>query len=92
MIIYTVPDDSVDDIWTKAGLISIREFERKVLADADFKKSCVANPAPGGSIDTVFCDNAKSLFTPLSILPDKNNLETMTEQQVKQVLIDTMAN
>ena len=36
MIIYTLPNDSVDDIWTKAGLISIREFERKVLSDAGF--------------------------------------------------------
>ena len=29
MIIYTTPDDSVDDIWTKKGLISVRNFEAR---------------------------------------------------------------
>ena len=57
MIIYTVPNDSVKSIWTKAGLISIREFERKLLADKDFKKTCIAKAAPGGGTDTVVCDN-----------------------------------
>ena len=33
MMIYTVPNDSVDDIWTKAGLISVRNFENKVKND-----------------------------------------------------------
>ena len=45
MIIYTVPDDSVDDIWTQKGLISIRNFETRAKADPNFKKSCVATAA-----------------------------------------------
>ena len=57
MIIYTVPNNSVKSIWTKAGLISIREFERKLLADKDFKKTCIAKTAPGGVTDTGVCDN-----------------------------------
>ena len=57
MIIYTVPNDSVKSIWTKAGLISIREYERKVLANVDYKNTCIAKPAPGGAVDTVICNN-----------------------------------
>ena len=57
MIIYTVPNDSVKDIWTKTGLISIREYERKVKADADYQKTCIARPGPGGNTETVFCDS-----------------------------------
>ena len=57
MVIYTVPNDSVTSIWTKAGLISVREFERKILADKDYKNTCIANAAPGGGVDTVTCNN-----------------------------------
>ena len=78
MIIYTLPNDSVKDIWTKAGLISIREYERKVVADADYQKTCVARKAPGGYTDTVLCDKS-ALLTPLSLIPNSNNLENMTD-------------
>ena len=56
MIIYTVPNESVKSIWTKAGLISIREFERKVLANVDFKNTCIRDEALGGGVDTDLCD------------------------------------
>ena len=92
MIIYTTPNDSVDDIWTKAGLISVRNFETKALADPGFRKSCVADPAPGGGIDTVVCNIPKSLFTPLSLIPNPSSLESMTEAQIKKILTDAIAN
>ena len=33
MSIYTTPNDSVDEIWSKAGLIAVRNFETRALAD-----------------------------------------------------------
>ena len=92
MIIYTTPDDSVDDIWTKKGLISVRNFEARAKGDPNFKKSCVANPAPDGAVDIVFCNNAASWNSPLSLFPNPNNLENMTEFEIKKVLTDTIAN
>ena len=90
MIIYTVPNDSVQSIWTKAGLISIREFERKILGEKDYKNTCIATPAPGGAVDTVVCEDSESLLTPLSLFTiqgkNPNNLENMTEQEIKDVL------
>ena len=56
MIIYTVPNESVKSIWTKAGLISIREFEKKLLANKDYKNTCIAETA-SSSLDTVVCNN-----------------------------------
>ena len=47
MSIYTVPSDSVDDIWTKKGLIAVRNFETKALADENFKKTCIADTTSG---------------------------------------------
>ena len=79
MSIYTVPSDSVDDIWTKKGLIAVRNFETKALADENYKKTCISDSALGGSAEVVACNHAKSLFTPLSMFPDKNNIENMTE-------------
>ena len=79
MIIYTVPNDSVDDIWTKTGLISVRNFENSIKADPNFKKSCVADPAPDGAVDIVFCNEAAALNSPLNLFPNANNLENMTE-------------
>ena len=92
MVIYSVPNDSVDDIWTKAGLISIRNFETKAHADPNFIKSCVANPAPDGAVDIVYCDNAKSLASPLALFSDPYDLENMTEGEIKEVLTDAIAN
>ena len=92
MIVYTIPDDTVDDIWTKAGLISARNFEAKALTDPNYLKSCVADPVPGGAEDEVACNTDKSLLTPLSLFTDPNNLENMTEQQIKKVLTDALAN
>ena len=47
MSIYTVPSDSVDDIWTKKGLIAVRNFENKALADENFLKTCIADNTSG---------------------------------------------
>ena len=80
MIIYTQPNDSVDDIWTKSGLISVRNFEAKAIKEPNYLKSCVADPVPGGGEDEVVCNTDKSLLTPLSLFPDPNNIENMTEQ------------
>ena len=79
MSIYTVPNDSVDDIWTKKGLIAVRNFETKALADENFKKTCVGNLDAAASTETVVCDIGKSLFTPLSMFTNPNNIENMTE-------------
>ena len=76
MSIYTVPDGSVDDIWTKKGLIAVRNFETKALADENYKKTCISD---SGSAEVVTCNHSKSLFSPLSMFPDKNNIENMTE-------------
>ena len=50
MSIYTVPSDSVDDIWTKKGLIAVRNFETKALADENFKKTCIADQNATGNV------------------------------------------
>ena len=91
MSIYHSPD-SVDDIWTKAGLIAVRNFETKALADANFRKTCIGDPAPGGGTDTMVCNLGKSLFTPLSMIPNPLNLENMSEADIKKALTDKIAN
>ena len=91
MSIYHSPD-SVDDIWTKAGLIAVRNFETKALADANFRKTCVGDPAPGGGTDTMVCNIGKSLFTPLGMFTNPANIENMSEADIKKVLTDAIAN
>lgn len=78
MSIYEAPA-GVDSIWTKAGLTAIRNFESKAIADENFKKTCIADPAPGGGVDTVVCNLQKSVYSPLGLFDDPSQIDSMTE-------------
>ena len=41
MLIYSPPSDSVENMWTKDVLMSIREFEKDTRAEEDWKSICL---------------------------------------------------
>ena len=52
MLVFSNQDeDSTANMWNKAQLIAIRNFEEKVKLLDDYKESCVATPVAGGTAD-----------------------------------------
>ena len=37
LLVYSPPDESVTNMWTKEGLIAIREFEKDILMSKEYK-------------------------------------------------------
>ena len=58
----------------------MREFERSVMQLKDWKNLCYAEPEKEGEVDKVACHKTKSFQSPLSIIPDVDKLEVMTDE------------
>ena len=68
-VMYNAPDTS-QQAWNKETLIAIREFEKSVRGQKDWKNLCLADPVENGAVDEVACRAPKSFQTPLGLLGD----------------------
>ena len=54
MLVYSPPEATdVDNIWTKEALIAVREFEKDVKVEEDYKLTCLAEQVSISKDDVV---------------------------------------
>lgn len=87
LLIYSPPDDdgSVTNMWTKEVLVSIREFEQDVLKSDEYKGTCLAVDQG----DSFPC-NPEGFLTVLDFFESPADLETYTDAQIQQALVDVI--
>ena len=66
VVMYNAPDTS-QSAWNKETLIAIREFEKSVRAQKDWKNLCLAAPVDDGAVEEPACA-ATSFRSPLGLL------------------------
>ena len=69
----------------------MREFEKDIKIDEEYSVACLAKRVPGGTIDDVACD-VNGFQSPLDFFAksgkDVKNLETMSDEEIQEVLIE----
>ena len=63
----------------------MRDFEVEVKKIKDWENICLAKPVPGDIDGKVACE-PKSFQTPLNLFQDKSALDTMSEEEITEVL------
>lgn len=91
LLVYNPLDgvSAANNVWNKDSLIAIREFENETRAKAGYKQTCQAVSMVADS-DVVTCSD-RSFITALDFFADSSILETLTQEQLNNVLLDAIS-
>ena len=76
LLVYSSPDDTQINLWTKDVLIGIREFEKDIQVRDDYKQACLAKYEEEAMVG---CDS-EGFLSALDFFPNPQDLENMTEE------------
>lgn len=89
VLVYSAPDGG--SAWSIESLVSLREFEKSVKDLSYWKNLCLARPVGVVTKDKVQCEE-RSFLSPLDLFEDTSKLETMTQEEINNVLIAASSN
>lgn len=79
------------NMWTRENLMLIREFEKDVRKNGNYKRTCLAAIDDKANKNEVVCGDS-SFLSPLDLLSDDLLLDNMTQEDLDSVLVGIMNN